>query len=555
MVSVFPGTGTQWGERMTDSGKTDAQLLEAWVRNHCEPSFRELVGRYAGLVHQAAYRRTGDESLAHDAAQATFITLARKAKALTGRESLAGWLHVTAVNLSKNLLRSQMREIRKRQRLMGEHPGAEPSGHDAWRQMKPELDDAMAELSAPDREALLLRYYRALGVAEIATVLGISTEAAQKRVTRATERLRNRLSARGCVLPGAGCVAALAFLAEDAKAGSALAGSFASKAILVPATAAPFTALGTALLVSKKSSLVAAASALVLSAGVGAYVIHERTKPEPSGIMEVHAGAGGGSFPATGAGPEDRAARARAVAASPELAGKYGESRTNLSRHVVQGFLDLLDELMSLAEQAESADAGAFRLELNKDLGDLPEKLSLTDDQREAAGKILAERRAGQVEEIRKLADHLKRNPSGLMEIVLAGDALVRNRISREDYDAIVARSGESIERVAANVIDGKLSDVEDPLLRDPACRQRFIGILDPTQQETFRGLSAETPETGETPETAVAVETSEVLQPMELEKLEQTLTSSRQMISGVRQMLEGIRHLQPSGTQTGEGR
>ena len=71
----------------------------------------------------------------------------------------------------------------------------EPEVH--WDQLAPHLDDALGELSEPDRDALLLRYFEGKSAREMAQVLGTSEEAAQKRVNRAVDRLRDILNRRG----------------------------------------------------------------------------------------------------------------------------------------------------------------------------------------------------------------------------------------------------------------------------------------------------------------------------------------------------------------------
>ena len=59
---------------------SDAELLADWLRHKREPAFQAIVARYAGLVHTAAKRSCGDETLTAEASQLAFILLARKAK-------------------------------------------------------------------------------------------------------------------------------------------------------------------------------------------------------------------------------------------------------------------------------------------------------------------------------------------------------------------------------------------------------------------------------------------------------------------------------------------
>ena len=181
---------------MPPSGPSDAELLADWLQRHREPAFHALVARYAGLVHMAAKRTCGDDTLAAEASQLTFITLARKAKSLASRSSLAGWLHLTAVLQAKNLLRHHQRETRKRQLLrthMDTDTQASPA--DAWQRMQPVLDEAPglgdaaereqrldllleAILALPERcrQVMMLRHLDGLAYKEIAERLEISPE-------------------------------------------------------------------------------------------------------------------------------------------------------------------------------------------------------------------------------------------------------------------------------------------------------------------------------------------------------------------------------------------
>ena len=72
----------------------DAELLRRFVDQQAGDAFTALVQRHIGLVHATALRRVGgDVHLAQDVTQTVFITLARKAPALLGHATLAGWLY------------------------------------------------------------------------------------------------------------------------------------------------------------------------------------------------------------------------------------------------------------------------------------------------------------------------------------------------------------------------------------------------------------------------------------------------------------------------------
>ena len=69
-----------------------------------------------------------------------------------------------------------------------------------WKAVKPRLDEAMLRLSESDRRAVVLKFYEKKTYREIGHALGIEEEAARKRVSRATQKLRGMLAAHGAVV-------------------------------------------------------------------------------------------------------------------------------------------------------------------------------------------------------------------------------------------------------------------------------------------------------------------------------------------------------------------
>lgn len=253
---------------METSAASDSELLAAWVAHRRESAFGALVARYATLVHMAAKRTCGDDTLAADASQLVFIQLAQKAQSLTTHPTLAGWLHVTTVMKTRDLIDKVQRESRKCRHFSA---AMETRTHsqtpDAWLDMQPVLDDALAALSDKDREALLLRFYRSLSIREIAETLGIATAAAQKRIDRATERLRGKLTRRGCQVGGSLSAALLAGFAADAQAAALPVSLLASKAIAAGAVSSlSLTAITTSIATLMKStSLIPPLIALIVA--------------------------------------------------------------------------------------------------------------------------------------------------------------------------------------------------------------------------------------------------------------------------------------------------
>ena len=77
-----------------------------------------------------------------------------------------------------------------------------------WEQIEPHLDAALGQLTDADRDAVVLRYFHKKSAAEIATILGVSDDTAQKRVSRAVEKLRE-VFAKNKITIGAGSLGLL----------------------------------------------------------------------------------------------------------------------------------------------------------------------------------------------------------------------------------------------------------------------------------------------------------------------------------------------------------
>ena len=81
------------------AGLTDGQLLERFQTGSspaAERAFATLVERHGPMVLRTCQRILGNEHDSHDAFQATFLVLVRKARSLWVRDSLGPWLHRVA---------------------------------------------------------------------------------------------------------------------------------------------------------------------------------------------------------------------------------------------------------------------------------------------------------------------------------------------------------------------------------------------------------------------------------------------------------------------------
>ena len=176
------------------------KLLRDYAESGDEAAFRELVGRYIDLVYSTAVRRVGgDADLARDVAQVVFTDLAHKAKSLRDVELLGGWLHRHTGFVASTIVRGERRRQAREQETAAMN-ALQDSPDSLWQQMAPLLDETIDGLEAPDRQAIMLRFFERRDFRSVGAALGISDDAAQKRVTRAVEKLRELLASRGVTL-------------------------------------------------------------------------------------------------------------------------------------------------------------------------------------------------------------------------------------------------------------------------------------------------------------------------------------------------------------------
>ena len=187
---------------------TDAQLLHRFVTQQDQRAFAEVVHRHATLVYSAAMHHVmGDRATAQDIAQQVFSDLAHKAGEVAGHPSLAGWLY-TSTRFSA--LDVRRREQRRTEREHAAHLMHASADEPQWEKIRPVLDAALDELEERDRESVLLRFFGERSFRAIGEQLGLSENAAQKRVERSLERVHAALVRRGITGTAAALATALA---------------------------------------------------------------------------------------------------------------------------------------------------------------------------------------------------------------------------------------------------------------------------------------------------------------------------------------------------------
>jgi RNA polymerase sigma-70 factor (ECF subfamily) len=161
----------------------DLAAFEQLVRDHQQPVWRFLR------------RMLGDDALAEDVAQETFIRLFRRLESYTFESKFSTWLFQIARNAGIDELRRRERQTRVATTAPPQlSPVAPPDVH-------AELEAAIASLPDDLREALLLVEVLGLRYREAGAALGIPEGTVKSRVFQARQKLHGWANANEPALP------------------------------------------------------------------------------------------------------------------------------------------------------------------------------------------------------------------------------------------------------------------------------------------------------------------------------------------------------------------
>jgi RNA polymerase sigma factor (sigma-70 family) len=265
----FPTPVPIYLETMT----SDLELLQNYADRNSEEAFAELIRRHLDLVYSAALRQVRSPQLAEEVAQSAFTDLARNVGKLKPDTILTAWLYQVARRTAIDVVRRESRR-QLREQIASEMNAMNATASD-WTHVEPFLDEAMDALDDTDRTAVLLRYFENKSLREVGQTLGTTEDAAQKRVSRAVERLREFFSNRNVTIGASGLVVVLSAnavqaapigLAVTISIAAVLAGTAVSTSTVIAATKA------IAMTTLQKTLITATIAAAV---GMGIYEAHQ----------------------------------------------------------------------------------------------------------------------------------------------------------------------------------------------------------------------------------------------------------------------------------------
>lgn len=179
----------------------DVPRLTAALRQGDEDAFAWLHGVWGARIGRYCFAlAAGDDGLAAEIAQATWLRLVRHIRVLEDEAALWAWTACAARHAATDLRRKGGRYRRALARFAEWWPGVS-SSRGAGMAEEPDdtallhaLEQAVAQLSQDEQALLEARYFQGVPLAAIGARLSVSERAVEGRLARLRQRLRELIA-------------------------------------------------------------------------------------------------------------------------------------------------------------------------------------------------------------------------------------------------------------------------------------------------------------------------------------------------------------------------
>jgi hypothetical protein len=233
-----------------------------------------------------------------------------------------------------------------------------------------------------------------------------------------------------------------------------------------------------------------------------------------------------------------------------KLAERFGVEKTTKSNKITKDLADLMDDGMQMAEtMAKNNGAGSMaELAGREAVKNLTEQLGLTEEQQAKAKELIQSSVDDRMKMVGELSGAMRSDPESMMELFLAGDARSRGEMTQEEYDTMTGPTRTMLENFSTLVM-GNPGGGGNQIFGDEAFTSKLNQVLTPEQQTKLSGLVTEMAQqqggnTGRRNPGQMLFRDG-ALPVMELEKMDQTMTSVKQMASAAKVMMEAMKGLQ----------
>lgn len=179
------------------TGLNDSEIISRVLGGE-QQAYAELVGRYQNYVFTLAFRLTKNREDAEEVSQDIFVKAYRALADFKGNSKFSTWLYTIVNNTCITFLRKKKLQTYSLDKVgVFEAADSQDSGMRAnlveQKSKVAMVHNAISLLSPDDAEIITLFYKSEQTLEEIASILGVETNAAKVRLHRARTRLREKM--------------------------------------------------------------------------------------------------------------------------------------------------------------------------------------------------------------------------------------------------------------------------------------------------------------------------------------------------------------------------
>ncbi len=171
----------------------DNSLLQRAALTGDPAALEELFDMYYEPVYQFSFRLCGEKALAEDIAQDTFVKVARSIKTYSQKFAFKTWLFSIALNIWRDMMRSRTRF----HKALAELDPLSNSNTNYTEDHSAIILECLAQLSAKQREVLVLVYFEDMTHDQAAKVIGCAIGTLSWRIFSAKRKMKELLLTHG----------------------------------------------------------------------------------------------------------------------------------------------------------------------------------------------------------------------------------------------------------------------------------------------------------------------------------------------------------------------
>ena len=171
----------------------DERELIARVRAGDGAAERALYDAHVDRIYRLAFRLAGDDELAQEFTQDTFVRAFERLDSFRGEAKLSTWLHAIATTVTLNGLR-KVKRFHRRETVLDDAAAVSTGRRSAEPDLKLRLAQAIDGLAEGYRTVFVMHDVEGYTHEEIGAALDIETGTSKAQLSRARAKLRDALA-------------------------------------------------------------------------------------------------------------------------------------------------------------------------------------------------------------------------------------------------------------------------------------------------------------------------------------------------------------------------